>query len=123
MNKNIKWISKAGLISLSMLLLFYPSIILAQLNELNLDEYGLPATTINKLLDNIVNFIAGIAGTICVVALIVSGIIYGFSGGSEEKIKKAKSIFLYAIIGVTIVISSWAIIKLITDILSGQPIQ
>lgn len=62
---------------------------------------------------SIVNFIfdtlVGISGTIFIVMLLVGGIQYLTSAGSEEGSTKAKKLLFNAVVGICIVAFSWAI--------------
>jgi len=49
------------------------------------------------------------------VAIIYSGFLFVAAQGNEEKLTKAKSAFMYTLIGTAILLGSWAIAKLISD--------
>jgi hypothetical protein len=65
--------------------------------------------TIAELVSNVVNTLSFIAGVACVIAIIAGGIMYITSAGDENKVRTAKNTLLYAIIGVIISISAYAI--------------
>lgn len=79
------------------------------LNVCNLDSIVGTVTTI-------LNVLAIAAGTIMII---IGGIQYMTSAGSEEKAGKARKTILYAIIGVAIVLSVDLIIGLVKEILGG----
>lgn len=60
---------------------------------------------------NIVNFFLGFLGLIAVIMVIYGGITYVTAGGNQEAIDKAKKIIMYAIIGIVIVLISFALIN------------
>lgn len=62
---------------------------------------------------NIVNFFLYFLGFIAVVMIIYGGILYVTSAGNQENVDKAKKILLYAIIGVVVILLSFAIVNTI----------
>src|SRR3990167_4334278 len=65
---------------------------------------------------NIVNWALIFAGVAALFFVIFAGIKYIRSGGEEEKIKSARETLTYAIIGLVIIILSFAIINIISAI-------
>ena len=65
---------------------------------------------------NIVNFILYFLGLIAVIMVIYGGITYVTSAGNQESVEKAKKIIMYAVIGIIIVLISFA---LVNTIISG----
>jgi len=64
-----------------------------------------------ELASNIINFISfNLALPLAVFLFVISGLILLFSGGVEERIKLAKSIFTNVIIGIAIIFVSWLFI-------------
>ena len=78
-------------------------------------EYGIPNTTTvgNSQVGRIVNLILMIAGIVSVITVIVGGILYSLSIGDSAKTAKAKDTILYAVIGLIIVASAFAITNFI----------
>lgn len=60
---------------------------------------------------NIVNFFLGFLGLISVIMVIYGGITYVTAAGNQESIDKAKKVIMYAIIGIVIVLISFALIN------------
>ena len=56
------------------------------------------------------------AGVAALFFIIISGIKYIKSGGEEEKIKSARETLTYALIGLVLIILSFAIINIISAI-------
>lgn len=52
---------------------------------------------------------------IAVIALIISGMMYLTSGWEDEKVKKAKKWIIWALVGVFVSTSAWAIINLVNS--------
>ena len=91
-----------------------------QAGLVNIDN---PITTadFNELVENILNWVLGIAGSVALLMLIAGGVMYATAAGSEEKLKSAKKTVLYAILGVVIVILSYSMIKVLHAILTVTP--
>lgn len=64
-----------------------------------------------RLALNIVNFFLYFLGFIAVVMIIYGGILYVTSAGNQENIDKAKKILLYAIVGIVVILLSFAIVN------------
>ena len=79
-------------------------------------KYG----TISEIIGAIGDLIQVLALAIGVIMIIIAGIQYMTSAGSEEKTGKAKKTILYTLIGVAIVISVNFIIGLVTEILGKK---
>ncbi len=81
---------------------------------------NLPAqTNFVDLLSFIINFFLGLVGTIAILMLIYGGFLYLTSGGGENT-KKAKNTIMYAIIGIVVILLSYAIVNTITGSLAGS---
>ena len=59
------------------------------------------ATPIYTILMNTLNFLLAIIGTLSIIMLVIGGMLYLFSGGSETKIETGKKIVVFSIIGLT----------------------
>jgi hypothetical protein len=65
--------------------------------------------TVSELIVNVVSILSFVAGVASVIAIIVGGIMYSVSGGNESRTKTAKDAILYAVIGLVISLSAFAI--------------
>ena len=65
--------------------------------------------TVSELIVNVVSILSFVAGAASVIAIIVGGIMYSVSGGNESRTKTAKDAILYAVIGLVISLSAFAI--------------
>jgi len=77
-------------------------------------------STLREIILLAINFILGFVGLIAVIMLIYGGFILLTSSGEEEKTKKAKSTILFAIIGIVVILFSFAIINTVFDITTGS---
>lgn len=59
----------------------------------------------------IVNWLLGFLGLIAVVMIIYGGFLYVTAAGNDEKIGKAKKIIMYAIVGIVVILLSFAIVN------------
>lgn len=73
------------------------------------DISGLPTLTGEQILQNGLNTIYFIAGTIAVVMIIIGGIMYAISSGDAGKVTRAKNIITYSVVGLVIVLGAFAI--------------
>ena len=70
---------------------------------------GFPELSGEQLLQNALNMVYFIAGTIAVVMVIWGGFSYVTSTGDSGKVTKAKNTLVYAIVGLIIVLVAFAI--------------
>lgn len=80
----------------------------------NATEYQEGDYSLNSIVDIIIGssqIILGIIGSITLLMFVYGGLMFLISGGSSEKVTKAKGILTAAVIGLIIVFSSYLIIK------------
>lgn len=94
--------------------LILPVICLGQVIKI---ENPLEAETFEELIDSIINFILKIAIVIAPIMIIVSGFYFVTAAGDPEKIKTAKRIILYTMIGLIIVILAEGLISMLGEVL------
>jgi len=106
----IAWIKKyRSIITLAfvgaMMLVAFPALAqgIEQVQELQISE----------VIKNIINAILGIIGVIAVGYLIYGGFLYLTSAGDEKQSTKARTVITSAIIGVIIIVLSWAIVRFV----------
>lgn len=78
---------------------------------------------IREFVKDILNFILGFLGFIAVVYIIYGGFLYVTSGGNEENTGKAKKIILYAVVGIIIILASFAIVNTVIKAPTGVSSQ
>lgn len=76
---------------------------------INAKDTGIPNIGAENLLDSILNVTYFVAGTVAVIMIIISGIMYVISTGDAPKVARAKNILTYSIVGLVVVISAFAI--------------
>ncbi len=96
----------------------------AQLNTAA-ENVGLnvPQTNLMTITMNVVKFVLLFLGIISIIMIIVGGLMWMTSGGSEEKAKKARGILVNAIIGLFIVLAAYVITYWVVDTLSSQVLK
>ena len=84
--------------------------------KLSADDISIPDTPADQVLTNGLNLVYFLAGLAAVIVIVVGGIMYATSTGDSGKITKAKNMILYAVVGLVIVLSAFAI----TNFVSGR---
>jgi len=74
----------------------------------------LQGPTVSELIANVLTILFFVAGAASVIVIVVAGIIFAVSAGDKKKIKMAKDSLLYAVIGLVISMSAYAITSFIT---------
>lgn len=80
----------------------------AIINQLSGGQTGLRGIVLT-----IINFFLTFLGLLAVVMVIYGGFLYVSSGGNDESTGKAKKILLYAVVGIIIIIASFALVNTI----------
>ena len=65
--------------------------------------------SISQIITFAFNFVVAIAGVIFIIMMLVGGIQYLTAAGNEESLGKAKGTMIQSIIGLIVVLSTWAI--------------
>ncbi len=93
---------------------------------LALAQYGLPNTPIitkpgdvYTLVANVLGWIGGIVLTIAVIMLFWSAFLYSFAGGDEDRVERAKSYMIYAIVGIAVAILAFSVVPFLRNVLGG----
>ncbi|MDO8486457.1 MAG: TrbC/VirB2 family protein [Candidatus Staskawiczbacteria bacterium] len=80
----------------------------------------LNVNTFCELLTNIVKAVAGLIGVISTIMITIAGIMYLTSAGIPERTNKAKTAFIYAIVGFVIAVSASTIVDLIKSVINAS---
>ncbi|MFA6271756.1 MAG: hypothetical protein WC693_01425 [Patescibacteria group bacterium] len=80
---------------------------------------GLGTIDLQKAALNIIRWVLGLLGLIGVVMVMYGGFTWMTAGGNEDKIEKAKKVISAAVIGMVIVILSWAVVTFALGVLSN----
>lgn len=116
---------KAAEVILAVLLVFAPFLVTAQFSPSNnqalCNGTGLncQSTSVNGLIQTVIDWLLGIAFALAVLFLIIGGFWYITSAGNEETAEKGKSTAINAIIGIVIIILSYVIINVISNLVAS----
>lgn len=111
-------VSFSKLISLSLLvLLFIPLVIEGQVVEI---DNPLEADSFWELMENIVNFLFALSLPVGALMIVVAAFYFLTSGGDPEKVKKAKMLIFWTLVGIVILFLSVALIQAIVRMLGVE---
>lgn len=71
---------------------------------------------LSQVVKEAISIISWIIGVLAVIMIIYAGFLMVTSAGDPGKVATAKNIILYAVIGLIVAISAWAIISFVTNI-------
>lgn len=77
-------------------------------------------TGLRGIVLTIINFFLTFLGLLAVVMVIYGGFLYVGSAGNEENVNKAKKILLYAVVGIIVIIVSFALVNTILGAASPE---
>lgn len=81
---------------------------------------NLPSNSIFKIIQGIMNWLLALVGIFGVIGFAIAGILYLTAAGDEERINKAKSAMMYAIIGVIVALVGLVALKAAESMLGAQ---
>ena len=76
-------------------------------------------TSVNQLIRTVINWMLGVAFGIAVLFLIIGGFWYITSAGNEETAEKGKGTAVNAIIGIVIIILSYVIVNVVSNLVTN----
>lgn len=76
-------------------------------------------TSIPVLLGIVINTVLGIVGSLALVMFIYGGILWMLSAGNAEQVKKGKETLIWAAIGIIVIFSAYALVKLVLTAITG----
>ena len=74
---------------------------------------GLSTRDVREVVARIINVAMGLLGIVAVVIILAGGFIWMTAGGNEEKVEKAKKLIFSGIIGLAIILTSFAIARFV----------
>lgn len=81
--------------------------------------FGLGTTSLEGTVIRIVQWALGLLALVAVIVIMYGGFIWMTAGGNEEKIAQAKKIITRAVVGLIIVLLSWAIVMFVDNAISN----
>lgn len=101
-------------VAAALLVLALPSIATAAVTPFSIENYGgqvgLGTADLKSAVISAIAWVLGIASLVSVVMVILGGFLWLTSAGNEEKLEKAKKTISSAVVGLVLVIISWAIV-------------
>lgn len=67
----------------------------------------------NSIWTNIINTLIFIVGAVAVVMIVIGGLRYTISNGDQSQVTSAKNTILYAVVGIVVAASSYAIVNFV----------
>ncbi|MDA0208395.1 MAG: hypothetical protein O3B64_03270 [bacterium] len=119
-----KWLTISLSLSLFVLaVVLIPAFALAQ--EANLASVGGAAgfdtgTDLFTIIGSIINVLLGLLGIFFLILVIYSGYLWGTAGGSDDQIKKAKKTLINGVVGLIIILASYAIATFVINALTNS---
>lgn len=72
---------------------------------------GIPKTNTGNAIESILGIVFIVTGAVAVLFIIIGAVQYAISAGNQSQITKAKDTILYALVGLVISISAFAIVQ------------
>jgi hypothetical protein len=105
---------------ISLLILIFPSVVLAQWDVNNLSKFQLPGTPIYEIISRIMLWLLAIVGIVCVIGFIIAGFLYFTAAGDEDQANRAKRAMMYSVIGIVVALSGLVMINFAVNLLKGE---
>lgn len=78
---------------------------------------GLEKENVQSLAGKLIQNVLGLIGIVALILILYAGFLWMTSQGQSEKIKKAKDIMIYAVIGIFVVFAAYSILKFVFGII------
>ncbi|KKR27950.1 MAG: hypothetical protein UT60_C0031G0001, partial [candidate division CPR2 bacterium GW2011_GWD2_39_7] len=75
------------------------------------------------ILNYVVTLLLSVSAIIAVIFLIIGGLRYVISAGNADSVESAKNTILYSVIGLIIILLAYVIVKIVINLVGGQPEQ
>ncbi|HNP75475.1 MAG TPA: pilin [bacterium] len=76
--------------------------------------------TFEEVVNRVVQAVLGLTGVLALIAFIYGGVLWMVSRGDTGMIQKGKTMMIWAVFGIVIIFSSYALIKFVFEALMGQ---
>jgi len=80
----------------------------------------LNATSFDAIINNVINFIFGLAVLLAPLMILIGGALFITSGGNISQVEQAKRMILWTIVGFTIILLSKGVLGIIKQLLGGR---
>lgn len=75
------------------------------------------AQNVPQLLTSVIKWILGLVAFVALISLVWGGVLYIISFGNEAGIKKAKTIIIWSIVGLIVILLAFFIVRTVANIL------
>jgi TRAP-type C4-dicarboxylate transport system permease small subunit len=75
----------------------------------------LKANSIPELAGLIINVVLGLTGSVALIMFIYGGLLWMLSGGNADRVKQGRDTFIWSILGLVVIFSSYILVKFIFD--------
>lgn len=82
--------------------------------------FGIGTADLQSTVINIVNYVLGALGLIAVIVILYGGFLWMLSRGNAQQVEKAKRVIRNAVIGLVIVLLSWAIVQFVVGAITNS---
>lgn len=106
--------------SASAAVLTVPALAMAQFDQTAGGATGLPTSTVQSIITNIMNWLLVAVGIAGVIGFAIAGILYLTSAGDETRIGTAKNAMLYSIVGVVVALAGLVALGFANNLLKSQ---
>jgi len=73
-----------------------------------------------ELIGNIIKGVLGVTGSIALLMFIYGGMTWMLSGGASDKVEKGRKTFVWAILGIAVILSSYILVDFIFKTVAGK---
>lgn len=88
-------------------------------NSSDIDQTALSGSlSITQIAVNFLNFLLAVVGILALIMLIIGGIMYLTSAGDDDRIKTAKKIVVWSVVGISVALASLVIVKQIASLIA-----
>lgn len=77
-------------------------------------------TEVNVTLKKVVDIALQVLGSLTLLVFVIGGLMWLTSGGNEQRVSMGTKTMLYAVIGIFVIFSSYAILNALIGVLSGS---
>mgnify|MGYP007060687272 CR=1 FL=1 len=85
----------------------------------NLGEATGGESSLRAIIVKVINYFLGFLGLVAVIMIIYGGFTYVTAAGKQEAVDSAKKTILYAIVGIVIILLSFAIVNTVVGVAGG----
>ena len=82
---------------------------------------GANKDALNKPIQDVIKILLYVAGVAAVIVIVIGGIRYITSDGDANQANQAKKVIIYAVIGLVVVVFSYAIVNFILEQVTPSP--